>query len=123
MKKLLLVFLLLPLLSKAQMILIKDTLFINDSTKLIKGQFLNFGAGSNVATKAFNFISTKPSMLMTDIIYLPGNWMYKKMVIKNFKVTKSKKTGDSYFVILDGGNIVNYICDLIPAIETKEVIL
>jgi hypothetical protein len=123
MKKYLLILIIVPAFCKAQMHIVKDTLFLNDSIKLVKGQYLNFGIGSNIATKGFNFISTKPSILMTEVIYLPGSWMKKKMIITKFKVFKSKKTGDTYYVILDGGNLVNYMCDIAPAIETKEVIL
>ena len=123
MKKYLFILLLLPVFCTAQMHLVKDTLFINDSTKLTKGEFLKFGMGSNITTKEFNFITTKPSLIMSDAMKLPGTWMKKKMIITKFKVFKSKKTGDTYYVILDGGNLVNYICDIAPALETKEVIL
>lgn len=123
MKKYLFILLLFPFCCKAQMHIVKDTLFVNDSVKLVKGDFLHFGVGSNVATKGFNFISLKPSILNRDDLSLPGTWTLKKMIIKGFKVSKSKKIGDTYYVILDGGNIVNYICDISPAIETKEVIL
>lgn len=118
-----LIFLLLPLFCQAQMHLQKDTLYINDSVKLVKGQSLNFGAGSNMATREFNFIKTKPSILMTQSINLPASWMGKKMLIKDFKMLKSKKTGDKYYVILGGGNIVNYYCDIESAIAMKEVVL
>ena len=110
----------LPVVGMAQT-LSNDTLYINDSVKLIKGASLNFGEGSNMATREFNFITTAPSPFIRSI-NLPAGWAGSKMIINSFKVQKSKRSGNKYYVILSGGNIVKYWCDILPAIKMKEVV-
>lgn len=113
---------LLTQISIGQIKLINDTLYLNDSVKLVKGKDLHFGEGSNMATREFNFITTAPSPFI-HTMNLPANMAGSKMIIYGFKVQKSKKTGNKYFVILSGGNIIKYWCDIIPAIRLKEVII
>lgn len=98
-----------------------DTLYINDSVRLVKGESLNFGEGSNMATRDFNFIATAPSPFI-QTMKLPAGWAGSKMVINDFRVQKSKRAGDKYYVILSGGNIIKYWCDIMPAIRMKEVV-
>ena len=54
---------------------------------------------------------------------LNSGWNNSKMKIKSFKYAGTKKTGFKYYIILGGGNIVNYLCDIEPAINAKEVIV
>lgn len=122
MKKILfLIILALPLFSIGQKIS-NDTLYI-DNNIIVKGQFINLGEGSNMATRDFNFIYTAPSLLVHESIKLGSGYMNQKMLVKEIKMHKSKRTGDKYYLILGGGNIVNYLCDIVPAIKTKEVVL
>ena len=105
----------------AQTHIIKDTLFLNTGQKIMVGQDLQIGIGSNTNTKDFNFIYIAPNIITTEQIKLTSTWIGKKMKIKGFKKQGSKKFGDKYFVVLGGGNIANYWCDIEPAIQFKEV--
>lgn len=116
-------FICLPLFSFAQIHIEKDTLFINDSVKIVKGQSITLGEGSNMESRDFNFIYTKPSLLDTHPLKLGATWYGRRMLVKDIKVYKSKRTGDKYYLILGGGNIVNYMCDIVPAIKMKEIVL
>lgn len=116
-------FICLPLFSFAQIHIEKDTLFINDSVRIVKGQYITLGEGSNMATRDFNFIYTKPNVLTLQEFKLGASNAGMRMLVKNIKVWKSRRRGTKYYLILGGGNIVNYFCDIIPAISTKEVIL
>jgi len=118
---LLLIIVCLPVFSKAQLRLLNDTLYINDSIKLVKGQSLTLGEGSNSSNKDFNFITTAPNVFAAPS-KLPSNWNGLKMNVKGFKIFKSKRLGEKYYIVLGGGNIVNYWCDIIPAIKNKEVV-
>lgn len=95
-----------------------DSLYI-DSLVFVKGQTVTLGEGSNAATKDFNFITSAPSALIPST-KLPSNWNGLQMTIKGFKYFHSKR-GEKYYLVLGGGNIVNYWCDIIPAIKNKEI--
>ncbi len=121
--KTLLLFLLLPVLCKAQKNLDSDTLKLTSGYQFVKGDDLNLGVGSNASTKGFNFIYTSPVSMMASKIELGAGWAGMKMKIDGFKLYHGKKTGDKYYIVLRGGNIVKYWCDIEPAIQAKEVIV
>lgn len=108
---------LIPFFGLSQMRVIRDTLFINDNTKLIKGQYLNFGTGSNSETKEFNYIT-----LRFNGEKLGTAWNGLKLPIKDFKIYNSKKTGEKIYVILTKG-LSGFMCDIEPAISSREVII
>ena len=125
MKKILLALLLIITTSiiNAQTKIIKDTLFLSDGSKIIKGQDLHFGSGTNTVTRGFNFIYTSPISMIAPKTELPANWTGQKMLVDDFKKYHGKRTGNKFYVILRGGNIVKYWCDIEPALESKEVII
>jgi hypothetical protein len=95
-----------------------DSLFI-DTLVFVKGQNITLGEGSNMATKEFNFITSAPGAFIPKS-KLPSNWNGLQMTVKGFKYFHSKR-GEKYYLILGGGNIVNYWCDIVPAIKNKEI--
>ena len=103
--------------------IVKDTLFLPNGAKIVKGEQLHFGSGSNMATKGFNFIYSNPASLTAPNVQLGGSWAGLQMLVIDFKEYHRKKTGNKFIVILRGGNIVKYWCDIEPAIEAKEVIV
>jgi hypothetical protein len=98
-----------------------DTLILNNGAKFIEGEKIHTGVGSN-GSKGFEFIYTSP-MSISGIIKLGSGWSNSTMVIKGFKNYGRKKTGYKFYIILGGGNIVNYWCDITPAIDNGEVIV
>jgi hypothetical protein len=99
----------------------KDTLILNNGAKFIKKEKIKLGTGSNGA-KGFEFIYTSP-MSIAGQEKLGSGWSNNTMVIKDFREYGTKKTGKKFYIILGGGNIVNYWCDITPAMENGEVIV
>ena len=112
--------LLFPLFGLSQQKIENDTLYVGE-LKYYDGYQIKLGFGSNVATKDFNYIYTSP-MSIAGIQYLGKSWQGHKMTVKNVKKYGTKKTGDKYYLILGGGNIVNYWCEIEAALSTGEVI-
>jgi hypothetical protein len=121
MKKLLLICILIVSKCYAQTKYEHDTLYLSNGCKYSGGMEIHLGMGSNVATKTFNFIYTNP-MSIAGQIYLPASWAGLKMTVKNIKEYGLKKTGKKYYLVLGGGNIVNYWCEIESALNTGEVI-
>ncbi len=114
------ILLLVAVTTKAQPRLSKDTLFV-DSTAFVKGQDIYIGTGSNAATKGFNYLFTSPGLSMP--VPLSAQWTGYKMIIKNFKTKGNKTMGTKYYLVLSAGEIINYWCDVVPALQSKEIIL
>ena len=53
------------------------------------------------------------------IYYKPTPWGLKTILLTE----GSKKQGKKFYIVLGGGNIANYWCDIVPAMEQKEVIV
>lgn len=98
-----------------------DTMYMNNGAVFVKKQQINFGMGSN-GFKGFEFIFTSP-LSIAGQQNLPNNWAHMSMVVKDFKFYSSKRTGDKIYIILGGGNIVNYWCDIYSAMDAGEVIV
>jgi hypothetical protein len=84
------------------------------------GDTLQLGMGSN-SNKDFVFIFTSP-MSLAGVTYLGSAWTGLSVQVKSIKTITSKKMGKKTYLICGGGNIVNYWCDIEPAILTGEVI-
>ncbi len=109
-----------PLITFAQTRLVKDTLFVGEA-KYYEGYKIKLGMGSNVATKEFNFIYTSP-LSIAGKMYLGSSLAGFQMEVKKIKKYGSKKLGDKYYLVLAGGNIVNYWCEIESALQSGEVI-
>ena len=81
---------------------------------------VQLGVGSN-SNKDFVFIYTNP-MSLTGKIQLGSAFAGMTITVKSIKEMTSKKIGKKTYLICAGGNIVNYYCDIEPAILTGEVI-
>lgn len=99
-----------------------DTLFLSTGEKFVKGDDLVLGSGSNVVDKSFNFVMTNPTSIVVPSQKLGAAWAGLKMQIHGFKLYQNKKRGDKAYIVLSGGNLVKYWCDIVPAIANKEVI-
>jgi len=106
--------------AKAQPKVVGDTLFI-DSVKLVKGQTIQIGTGSNAATKGFNYLFTTPGLGVP--VPLSAQWAGYKMQIKKFKQEGNSTMGYKYYVVLSAGAMINYWCDIVPALQSKEVLI
>jgi hypothetical protein len=98
-----------------------DTLYLANGLTFVEGEDLHLGMGSNASTKGFNFVYTSPFALSGQT-FLGSNWANMKMKIKNFKKYGNRRTGDKFYIVLGGGNIVNYWCEIEQALTTGEVI-
>ncbi len=98
-----------------------DTLYLANGLTFVVGDDLHFGLGSNAATKGFNFVYTSP-MSLSGQLFLDAGWAGRKMKIKNFKKLGTRRTGDKFYIILGGGNIVNYWCEIDQALSQGEVV-
>lgn len=112
---------LLPFFSLSQTRYEGGTLYLSNGCSYKEGMEIRLGMGSNVATKGFNFIYTSP-MSIAGQIFLPSSWAGLKMTVKNIKEYGLKKTGKKFYLVLGGGNIVNYWCEIESALNTGEVI-
>lgn len=128
MKRLLLLLLISPILTFAQKKvenefgkIVNDTLFLNNGAKFIVGEKVKLGYGVN-SRKEFEFIYTSP-LGLAGKVNLGNTWAGHSFVIKGFKNMGMKKTGHKFYLILGGGNITNYWCDVVPAIDHKEIVV
>lgn len=101
--------------------LIKDTLELKNGARFVVGQKVKFGYGSG-ANKTFEFVHLSPWSIAGPIKLTP-QWANHEMEIKNFKLEGSKKTGKTFIIVLGGGNLSPYWCEVIAAMDNGEVIV
>jgi hypothetical protein len=101
--------------------LTKDTLFLKNGAKFGIGQKVQLGYGST-ANKDFEFVHLSPWSIAGPL-KLGSGWANMTMVVKEFKTYQSKKLGEKVYLVLKGGNLSPYWCDIIAAIDQKEVIV
>lgn len=130
--KRLLLYLLLPSLSYGQDAdlpkVIKDTLFTTCGYKIVEGSDIKLGAGS-LPNGDFKYIAISagswanlmdPSMAKNGIGRRYSGHLLR---VKRFRKDGSKKRGFTYTLIVGGGNIANYDCDIENAIASGEVVI
>lgn len=100
---------------------IKDTLFLNNGAKFVEGQKLKLAYGSG-ANKTFEFIALSPYSI-AGALKLESRWSNHEMVIKKFTSYGTKKTGHKLYIVLGGGNLSPYWCDIVSAMDNGEVIV
>lgn len=101
--------------------IVKDTLLLNNGAKFIVGQKLKLGYGSS-ANKNFEFIHLSPWSLAGPE-KLKSQWANYEMTIKGFKLEGTKKTGKNFIIVLGGGNLSPYWCEVEAAMDNGEVIV
>ena len=99
--------------------IVADTVFIQDTIKYVRGQYvyLNEGTADN---KSFNYIFTNPASL-AGYIKIGSGYAFTHLRIKDFQEYSSKKLGSRVYLKLAGGNLVNYYCDVYPALRSGEI--
>ena len=85
------------------------------------GDELHLGIGSD-AMKDFIFVYTNPVSL-TGKINLGSVYAGATFHIKSIKTIENKTIGKKTYLVCAGGNIVNYYCDIEPALATGEVVI
>jgi putative oligomerization/nucleic acid binding protein len=96
-----------------------DTLVLKNGATFIKGQKIKLGYGSNGA-KGFEFIHLSPYSIAGPV-KLTSNWANYSMTVKKFEFQGTKRAGKKFFLVLAGGNLSPYWCDIVAAIEQGEV--
>lgn len=95
-----------------------DTCVASNGVKFIVGQDITLGPGSGI-NGGYVWIHTAPGF--TTPIYLPAGWAGYKMRIKEIREMGTRKRGYKKYLILGGGNIVNYWMDLEEGIASGEI--
>lgn len=107
---------------------LRDTLILNDGNRFVIGEQLKLGRGSG-NNNSFIYIYLSPTNWVnvasgnpnnTDRS-LPATWANNEMQIKDFKLNGTKKQGFKWYVVLGGGNIANYWCEIVQALDSGEV--
>lgn len=98
-----------------------DTLSLKNGAKFYVGQKMKIGFGAG-ANKNFEFIYLSPWSIAGPQ-KLGSAWANHEMLIKSFKFEGTKKTGKSFYIVLGGGNLSPYWCEIASAMETGEVVV
>jgi hypothetical protein len=123
-KILLLIFIIIPFLSNAQIggSKIKGPLTIKYGV-FHEGDTLKVGYGTN-PNGDFKFIYTPPNGFWgTPQQSLPKGLGGSQVVIKFFKKLESDRTGIKYWTVINVGGLANTIVELEPAIESGEIVI
>ncbi|CAM4379292.1 SHOCT domain-containing protein [Cytophagaceae bacterium 50C-KIRBA] len=103
-----------------------DTLYTLSGYKIYEGQDLKLGSGS-LPNGDFKYITISTTSWLTAGAPSQGavgrKWNGHLFKVKKFRKEGTKKRGFTYYLILGGGNIVNYECDIESAIAFGEVVV
>lgn len=126
--KVLIALMLMPIFGFAQETrVIDDTLYTANGFKIVVGDDVKLGTGTmpNGSYKYINFsqLSFMGGNNRNNNGDLGKNWNGHKFRVKYFRKDGTKKRGFTYKLILGGGNIVNYECDIESAIAVGEIIV
>ncbi|MCC7400182.1 MAG: SHOCT domain-containing protein [Chitinophagaceae bacterium] len=103
-----------------------DTLFTTSGYKIIEGQDLKLGTGS-LPDGDFKYITISSTSWLTagstKQEAVGRKWNGHLFKVKKFRKEGTKKRGFTYYLVLGGGNIVNYECDIESAIASGEVVI
>ncbi|MFT3703116.1 MAG: SHOCT domain-containing protein [Agriterribacter sp.] len=102
--------------------LVKDTLVLKSGARFVVGDKIELGYGSGIS-KIFDFVFVSPYAFVNPGLKLGSNWAKHTLVIKKIEFYGNKKIGKKFHLVLSGGDISNYWCNIVPAIEQKEVIV
>ncbi len=103
-----------------------DTLVSTTGFRFIVGEDIKLGTGT-MPNGDFKYItiSTRSIFVKTDGTAdpVPRKWSGHTMRIKKLRREGTKKRGYTYYIVLGGGNIANYECDVDNAIATGEIVV
>jgi hypothetical protein len=106
--------------------LIDDTLITSSGYRVVIGQDVKLGTGT-LPYGDFKYIGFSQTSFMGSNNprqqTVGKNWSGHLFKVKRFRVDGNKKRGYTYRLILGGGNIVNYECDIERAIAAGEIIV
>lgn len=128
MKKLLLCLLIAPCFASAQIDLpkiVEDTLFTTSGFKAVAGTDVKLGVGT-LPNGDFKFVTVSRGPI-NDPRRRPEpvgiNWNGHIMHIKKFHQDGSTKRGYTYYLVLGGGTLFTYLCDIENAIASGELVV
>lgn len=107
---------------------IKDTLFTTSGFRIIAGTDIKLGTGT-LPNGDFKYISTSAGSwaALSDAsmrnMHVGRRYNGHLFHVKRFRVDGNKKRGYTYSLILGGGNITNYDCDVESAIASGEIVV
>ncbi len=104
-----------------------DTLIASNGMKFYHGLMIKLGTGT-LPNGDFKYINTSPTSWIAYAGSVTPTSLGKSFsgisfTVKEIKKYGSQKRGYSYHLVLGGGNIVNYHCDIENAITSGEVIV
>ena len=104
----------------------KDTLFTTSGYKIVNGQDIKLGTGS-LPYGDFKYISISSTSWLTagstNQEPVGRKWNGHLFKVKKVRKEGTKKRGFTFYLVLGGGNIVNYECDIESAIATGEIVV
>lgn len=98
-----------------------DTLFLANGAKFVVGDKVHLGYGSN-SHKGFEFIHLSPWSIAGPQPLGP-TWANHEMTIKKFNFEGTKKQGKIFYLILAGGNLSPYWCEITAAMDNGEIVV
>ena len=103
-----------------------DTLFTSSGYKVVNGQDVKLGTGS-LPYGDFKYITISSSSWLTagstNQEAVGRKWNGHLFKVKKVRKEGTKKRGFTFYLILGGGNIVNYECDIESAIASGEIVV
>lgn len=108
--------------------IVKDTLFTTCGYKIVEGSDIKLGVGS-LPNGDFKYIAISAGSwanLMDQSMSKSGigrRYNGHLLRVKRFRKDGNKKHGYVYNLIVGGGNIANYDCDIESAIASGEVVV
>lgn len=108
--------------------LIKDTLTTTSGFKIVAGTDVKLGTGT-LPNGDFKYISISAGSwaALSDAsmrdMHVGRRYNGHLFHVKRFRVDGNKKRGYTYSLILGGGNISNYDCDIESAIAAGEIVV
>lgn len=106
-----------------------DTLFYSSTVKFWEGQKVKLGRGSgtngtfvfiNENRTSFAQMMTRSQNDLATLVPLPKDMANLSLEVKKWKKVGSKRMGFKYQLILKGN--ITYECDILNAIDSKEIL-
>ncbi|MBV8390737.1 MAG: hypothetical protein JO080_13115 [Mucilaginibacter sp.] len=108
--------------AQINIILKGDTLILPNGAKFWKGEEVTLGNGS-MPDGSFLYIYAPEMLRIMKKKPLGSIFSSRKAIIKKFQKDGEYKQGYSYnIIVLNFGDIRNYWCDVLAAVESKELV-
>lgn len=111
----------------------EDTVWLSDAVRFIVGHDVRVGSGSTddgsfkyirISSASWTHFSSSDganSRAANEAISLPVTFSGLKMHIKKLRVVGNKKRGYVIYLVLGGGTLTNYECDIVQAVKYGEI--